>query len=383
MTEKKQQKIAIVYDWIDKWGGVERALLTLHETFPKAEFFTSYYDPETASWAKDLKIHTSFLQKFPDFIKKRRILSFPFYPYAFESFDFSGYDLVISVSSSFAKSVITRPGTIHVCYLLTPTRYFWIEPEIYLNGWRKIGKIFLPYLRKWDFVVAQRPDEVISISKTVQQRTKKFYRRESEVVYPPFDEEYWKKLTFEISHHVISNEVRNLVKRKYFLIVSRLETYKRIDIAVNTFNLLPHLNLIVVGTGSEEAQLKSFAKKNISFLKNITDNELAALYKSADALVMPQSEDFGYVALEAQYFGCPVISFKGGGSRETIVEDVTGIFFEKQHLLSLKAAIERFTKVSYNLRKSTAKLGVDHVKKFSKKEFIKSFMLHVTRYTNI
>ena len=137
-------KVAIVYDWIDKWGGVERVLLNLHQMFPKAIFYTSYYDPDEAVWAKDLNIKTSFIQKLPKFIRKSRILSLIFYPYVFESFKFDDYDVVISVTSSFAKAVITRPETLHICYMLTPTRYFYF-PGTYLTGFfTKLGYLMLP-----------------------------------------------------------------------------------------------------------------------------------------------------------------------------------------------------------------------------------------------
>ena len=141
----KNKKIAIVYDWIDKWGGVERVLLTLHDMFPQAHFYTSYYDSYSAPWAKNLKIKTSFIQHLPNFIKKNRIFSLFLYPYAFESFDLSEYDIVISVSSSFAKSVITKPCTLHISYLLTPTRFLWLYPEIYTNNFfKKI--LYAPFL---------------------------------------------------------------------------------------------------------------------------------------------------------------------------------------------------------------------------------------------
>src|SRR5688572_19122510 len=119
-------RVAIVYDWIDKWGGVERVLLTLSQMYPRAHWYTSYFDPKSAPWAKKLQVTTSFIQRLPNFVKKSRLLSLPLYPYAFESFTFNEYDLVISVTSSFAKAVVTKPETLHICYLLTPTRYFWI-----------------------------------------------------------------------------------------------------------------------------------------------------------------------------------------------------------------------------------------------------------------
>src|SRR3990167_2550907 len=192
----KYKKIAIVYDWIDKWGGVERVLLVLHEMFHKATFFTSVYNPARAAWAKKLKIQTSFIQGLPGFIKGQRIISTPLYPFAFESFNFNEFDLVISVTSSFAKSIVTQPGTLHVCYLLTPTRFLWSHEKDYIKS--PLAKLllggYLDYLKLWDKTSAQRPDKIISISDTAKNRAKKYYERESEVVSPPFDIKYWNRI---------------------------------------------------------------------------------------------------------------------------------------------------------------------------------------------
>ena len=189
------KKIAIVYDWIDKWGGGERLLLILARMFPQAVFFSSYVDFEKAPWAKKLKIQPSFIQRLPALIRKNRLLSLPFYAYAFESFDFSHFDLVISVTSAFAKGIITKPETKHLCYLLTPTRFIWPMTEIYLGPGTK--NIFLPsisLLRKWDFIASQRPDKILSISQTIKKRCFKYYRRNSQVIYPPFDVAYWREM---------------------------------------------------------------------------------------------------------------------------------------------------------------------------------------------
>lgn len=365
-------KVAIVYDWIDKWGGVERMLLTMNEIFPQAVFYTSYVDYENAKWAKDLKIKTSFIQKFPSFIKKNRILSLPFYPYAFEAFDFSGYDLVISVSSSFAKSIITKPQTKHICCLLTPARFLWINPELYKQNklFSFISDPFVEQLKKWDFISAQRPDFYISISDTVRERCKKYYERSSDVIYPPFDVEYWKKV--HSSEFVVRS--KNLEDKKYFLVVSRLEKYKRVDLVIEAFKEFRDKNLVIIGKGTQEGKLKRMAGENIRFINSVTDEELAGYYKNAEALIMPQEEDFGYVALEAQFFGCPVIAYKKGGSTETIIENKTGIFFDGQSKNSLIKAIERFKPIAYNLKQSVKDTSPGHLKKFEKNNFKKKFL---------
>jgi len=339
------KKIAIVYDWIDKWGGVERVLLHFHKLFPKADFFTSYVDYKKAIWAKDLNFRTSFIQNLPNFIKKSRILSLSFYPYAFESFDFSDYDLVISVTSSFAKSVITKPGTLHICYLLTPTRFLWNFSDIYLKKY-KFMSFYIERLRKWDFVAAQRPDEIISISKTVADRCFKSYKRKSIVIYPPFDKDYWSEIKSKIKYQKSKLQIKN---QNYYLVVSRLEPYKRVDLAVKTFNQL-NQQLVIVGEGSCESKLKRMAKKNILFLKRVSDEDLGWLYSNAKALIMPQEEDFGYTVLEARFFSCPVVTFKKGGATETVIEGKTGIFFVEQTKKALIDALATFEGKSYNFK---------------------------------
>jgi len=371
LKELQVKKIAIVYDWLDKWGGVERVLLTLYEMFPQASFFTSYFDEKKAFWAKDFKIKTSFIEKLPAFIKKSRFLSFPFYPLAFETFDFSEYDLVISITSSFAKGVIVKTPVKHIVYLLTPTRFLWVMPENYhLSGLKKLFlSPYLNYLKKWDYLCAQRADKIITISKTVYDRCQKYYQRESEVIYPPFDLEYWKTINSKLKPQSSKLQLKT---KNFFLIVSRLESYKKIDLVIKVFNKRKE-NLVVVGEGSEEKKLKKIASKNITFLKKLTDEELAYLYSHASALIMPQEEDFGYVSLEAQFFGCPVLAYKKGGAVETVLEGKTGLFFDEQNEKSLNQLIERFKKVKNDLKEKTLKNSFENVKKFDKIYFTNQF----------
>jgi len=363
----KDSKIAIVYDWIDSSGGIERIIPILIKTFNNADIFTSYFDPKKAPWATKYDIKTSFIQNLPGFIKKSRILSLILYPYAFESFNFSEYDLVISVSSSFSKAVITKPQVRHICYMLTPTRYFWIDKKSYFKNpvIKKISKIILPQLKKWDYVVSKRPDSIISISNLVKKRVKKIYKRTSLVLYPPFDLKYWNKIKKSINSNYSNH-------RSYFLLVSRLEHYKKVELAIEVFNKLKD-RLIIVGAGSQEKKLQRFANNNIEFKKYISDVELANLYSQADALIMPQIEEFGMVSLEAQFFGCPVISYKNSGAAETILDGKTGIFFDKQEAKSLEAAIVRYKPISYNLKILTKEFGTKNLERFSKEKFIYNF----------
>ena len=372
----KSKRIAIVYDWIDKWGGVERIILHLHEMFPEATFYTSYFDKEKADWAKNLKIKTSFLQNFPDFIKKSRIPSFIFYPFAFESFNFSKYDLVISITSSFAKSIITQPGTRHICYLLTPTRYLWSHEKEYIKN-KLVSYLIrgcLEKIKKWDYVAAQRPDKIISISDTVRKRCKKYYKRESEVVYPGFDIKYWDKIKSQIINNKSQMNFKFQTSNfKFFLIVCRLEPYKKVDLVIKVFNKL-NKPLVIIGEGSQGKKLKQIAAKNIIFLSKLFDVELGNFYSNAQALIMPQEEDFGYASLEAQFFSCPVISYKKGGALETVVDGKTGIFFDIQNEQSLRRAIERFGKIKYNLRSKIRRFGMKNIDRFSKEIFVDNFL---------
>ena len=377
----RNKKIAIVYDWFDTWGGVERVLLTLHEIFPHAIFYTSYCDKKKAAWAKNLTIHTSFIQRLPPFVKKNRILSFPFFPFAFESFDFSSFDLVISISSLFAKSAITKPGTLHICYLLTPPRYLWFAQKLYFATFFKkiFSRLFLARYKKYDSIAANRPDFYISISKTVARRAKTFYQRDSEVIYPPFDTDYWNSIIPRPPSHP-PDKFRLNRNKPFFLIVSRLEPYKRVDFAISVFNKLKK-NVIIVGKGSEEKKLKKQAHEYIRFMHDISDEELAYLYAHAKAFIMPQDEDFGYVSLEAQFFGCPVIAFGKGGSLETISEGKTGVFFDEQTPLSLSKTLEKFHTISYTIHQSTREHGKKWVQNYGKDRFIQQFLGYVNEKT--
>ncbi|OGK51356.1 hypothetical protein A2966_04520 [Candidatus Roizmanbacteria bacterium RIFCSPLOWO2_01_FULL_41_22] len=365
-TVSKSKKIAIVYDWIDKWGGVERILLTLHKLFPQAVFYTSYTNLTQASWAKQLPVKTSFIQSLPNFIRSNRILSLPFYPLAFESFDFTDFDLVISVTSSFAKAVITKPPTKHICYLLSPTRYFWgMEKDYLKSGWKRLMvSPFTTGWRQWDYIVAQRPDLIVSLSKTVADRCQKYYRRASTVVYPPFDVDYWQGFKQRRSE---------LKDQRFFLVVSRLEPYKKIDLVIDVFNQLVDQRLVVVGEGSQKRYLQAMAGNNSRFTGQVTDQELASLYSQARALIIPQEEDFGYVSLEAQFFGCPVVAYAVGGTSETVVDGKTGILFAKQSPESLRNALARYHTLSYNLKIGTITHGKKNVERFRKEAFFRSF----------
>jgi len=329
-------KVALVYDRVNKFGGAERVLLTFHKIFPKAPLYTLVYDAKSAPWAKVFNVIPSFFNKLP-FLRNKHEWLAPFSAMAFESFDFSKFDLVISVTSSDAKAIITKPNQYHICYCLTPTRYFWSGENEYITDkkFKYIPLWLRNYFRTTDLLISKRPDEYIAISNEVKSRILKYYHRESSVIYPSIDDKFYTKKYIPIEN------------RNNYLIVSRLVPYKKVDIAIKVFNKL-NKSLIVVGTGSEMKKLRRLAGKTIKFTGPINDTDLINQYKNAKAVIFPQIEDYGLVPIEAQSCGTPVIAYGKGGALETIIKNKTGIFFEDQTINSLADAVIRFEKLSIN-----------------------------------
>ncbi len=328
-------RVALVYDRVNKWGGAERVLLALHELWPEAPLYTAVYNLKTASWAEGFKVISSFVNHLP--LTKTHHEFYPWLmPLAFESFNFEDYDVVISITSEAAKGIITKPNTLHICYCLTPTRYLWSGYGEYFKASvrRAAFDWLVNYLRKWDKTAAQRPDYYLAISENIHRRIKKYYGRDSEVIYPPIETKKFSIFNFQFS------------KGNYFLVVSRLVAYKKIDIAIKAFNQLG-LPLKIVGVGREMKKLKRMAHKNIEFLGYLTDRQLISYYQNCQAVIFPQEEDLGLVPLEAQSCGRPVIAFKAGGALETIVESKTGLFFQSQTAEALIRAVKKFKKMKF------------------------------------
>lgn len=362
-------KVALVYDRVNKWGGAERVLLALHEMFLDAPLYTSVYNLESAPWANVFpEVIPSFLQKFPWARGRHEYLPF-LMPLAFESFNFDEYDLVISVTSEAAKGIITKPGTLHICYCLTPTRYLWSGYGDYFKGltFKGITWPVVKYLRTWDKIAAQRPDVMVAISTEVQNRIKKYYNRDSEIVFPPVSFSTMDYRLLTTARRIKAVDGRLLTVSGFFLIVSRLVPYKKVDLAIEAFNKLG-LPLVIVGTGSEEKRLKRMAKSNIKFIGQLTDEVLSDYYSKCTALIMPQEEDFGIVAVEAQRAGAPVIAYKKGGAQDTVIDGETGVFFAAQTIESLASAIEKFGRMKFNKHDC-----LENAKKFSKERFKMKF----------
>ncbi len=342
-------KIALVHDYLTQLGGGERVLSVLCEMFPEAPIFTLIYDERRTNGVfKNRKIHTSFLQKFPGSRRYYRFL-IPLMPLVVEQFDLSGFDTVISVSHSYGKGVITKPGTKHICYCLTPTRYLWHNPGL---PFKPISQFLLTYLRNWDYQAAQRSDYFIACSENVKQRIKKYYGRDSEVIYPPVETK-----RFHISNdseNYSDGRIRIAEGRSpkvrysdaYFLMVGRMVSYKRFDLVIEAFSNLPEEKLVIIGDGPERKKLevrsRKLEAKNIKFIGQISDNELPKYYAGCKALIFPQEEDFGIVPLEAMASGRPVIAYRAGGALETITEGETGLFFNEQTPDSLMRTVQEF-----------------------------------------
>lgn len=337
-------RVALVHEWLTNVAGSERVLLALHELYPEAPVYTSVFVPEQFPQLDGADVRTSFLQRIPG--AKTRHQAFPLLrTVAFERFDLDGYDVVISSSHAEAKGVITRPETLHVCYCYTPIRYYWSGYHHYLENPRfgalnPLVKAVMPYmtnyLRVWDRCAADRVDRFVAISRHVAKRIRKYYRRDSDVIYPPVNTSWLS----------ISPAVED-----YFLLVGRLIPYKRADLVVEAFNRLG-LPLKIVGTGSEMETLRAAARPNIEFLGRVPDVELGELYSRCQALIFPQEEDFGIVPLEAMAAGRPVIAYRAGGALETVVEGETGIFFDRQDAQSLLEAVNSFDPGRFDAEKA-------------------------------
>ena len=331
-------KIALIHDWLPFMGGAERVLSDFIEIYPDAPVYTLLCNKsKMEEKIKNANIITSYLQKEGKEINNHRKL-FPFMPTAIESFDLNEYDVVLSSSSSVAKGVITNPAAVHICYCHSPMRYAWEFSHEYAGKMAGKGKLknkllnyFLTFVRVWDYASAARVDYFIANSEHVAKRIKKHYKRDAVVINPPV-----RCNLFNISN----------VNGDYFLCVSRLQEYKRVDLAIQACNQLG-VKLKVIGTGPDEKKLKAIAGPTIEFLGRASDDVMKQCYAECRAFLFPGEEDFGITPLEAQASGRPVIAYGKGGSLETVIEGKTGTFFMEQTVNSLVKAMKRFEKMHF------------------------------------
>ena len=329
-------KIALVHDYFVQLGGAERVAEAMHDSFPSAPMYT------TVALRKGLPqrlrtadIRTSPLQKLPSLDRRFRHY-FMLYPFAVENFDLSQYDLIFSSSSGYAKGVRRRRNAIHVCYCHTPMRWVWrYDDYVAREGFGGTARAALPYLlwglRKWDLRASRQPNYYIANSRLVAQRIKKIYGREAFVIPPPID----------VQRFQMANEVDD-----YYLVLSRLMPYKRIDVAIEAAKRM-NRRLIIIGDGPDRARLEKLADDRIEFLGRQPDKIVNYYAARCQALLFPGEEDFGMVPLEVNAAGRPVIAYRSGGALETVVENVTGVFFDQQNGHSLAEAIEKFEGLSW------------------------------------
>jgi glycosyltransferase involved in cell wall biosynthesis len=329
-------KIALVHDYLTQRGGAERVFELLCRHFPNADIFTSLYDPKKTIDLGDRLVRTTALQNIPGATKYFRLLA-PFYFPAFRSLNLQDYDLIISSTSSFAKAVRKRPGAKHICFCHNVTRFLW-DTKTYLRQYTNYQK-FYPFLeqifhsmRKLDLKYAQEPDLYIANSRAVAYRIQKNYRQPAMMINYPICSE---KFSFTDQ------------KDDFYLVASRLLSYKRIDLTIKAFNALGW-PLVIIGDGPERKSLESQASDKIRFLGHVSDEERRNLIAKARSVVVAALEDYGLVPIEANASGTPVISYGAGGVLDTQVHGTTGLFFKQQSPESLQAALIEAEKINWD-----------------------------------
>ncbi len=360
-------KIALLHDYLIRFGGAERVFLGLVKIFPKAEIYTLLYDEKKmGQYFPGKKIRTSFLQKFPKFWRKRQKYLLPFIPTAVETINLRDFDLVISSSNSFIKGIITRPQTIHICYCHSPMNFSWDKYYRYVKEQRKgfftsaAIKIIMHYIRMWDRAASNRVDYFIANSKTTARRIKKHYGQKSEVIYPPA---FLAKIDWQFARD-----------DGFFLIISQLTPYKRIDLAIDAFNKLG-LPLTIIGEGPDYKRLAKMAHSNVQLLGWQPEETAIEYLKNCRAFIFPGEDDFGIAPVEAMSFGKPVLAFRKGGAVETIIEGITGEFFDEPITEVLADGVRRLL---INLDQYSSMVIRKRAEQFSQERFetaIKEFIV--------
>ncbi|BCP52431.1 glycosyl transferase [Kaistia sp. 32K] len=350
-------RIAIVHYWLTGMRGGEKVLEQLCAMYPDADIFTHVYDARAVSdRIASHKVTTSFIGKLPWASKLYRQY-LPLMPLALEQLDLRGYDLILSSEAGPAKGIIPPPDAVSICYCHSPMRYIWNMAHDYRESAGFINKLLMPplshYIRSWDVTSSNRVDHFVANSKTVARRIEAYYRREATVIYPPVDTE-----SFECAPR---DEVGD-----FYLMVGQLVPYKRPDLAVEAFNRSGR-RLVIIGGGEMLAKLKAMAEPNITFLGSQPFEQLRYHYARCKALIFPGEEDFGIVPVEAMASGRPVIAFNRGGATETVVDGVTGIFFEVQTVEALLDACDRLERTSWDSRALMARARLFDTAQFSAK----------------
>lgn len=353
-------KTAIVCDWLVTVGGAEKFLGHLLRCFPEADLFAviDFVTPEQRDFLRGKKIQTTFLQRMP-MAKKFYRHYLPLMPLAIEQLDVSGYDLVISSSHAVAKGVLTGPDQLHISYVHSPMRYAWDMQHQYLRetGFDKkargiLARYFLHKMRLWDVRTAHNVDHFVANSKFIAKRIWKTYKREASVIYPPVE---------------LDEFVPGKTKDDFFLAISRMVPYKRMDLIVESFNYLPDKRLVVIGDGPDFQKVKSKAGKNVELLGRLDKVDVIDYMQRARALIFAAEEDFGLIPVEAQACGTPVIAYAKGGALET-VQPTTGVFFHEQTIQSICQAVDDFSKSEFKVEDC-----INNASQFSPLNFDKQF----------
>ena len=352
-----------MHDWLVINGGAEKVFKAILELYPNSDIFSivdflNREDREAILNGRVVK--TSFIQKLP-FAKKYFRNYLPLFPMAIESFDLSGYDLIISSSWAVAKGVKTHNRQLHICYSHTPIRYAWDLYNEYISNLKQPKRFLveqtLKYIGDWDIRTLNRVNYFIANSKFVQERIERIYGRDAKVIYPPVD---------------ISKFTLSLKKDDFYLTASRLVPYKKTKLIVEAFNRMPNRKLIVIGAGEEFKSIEEIAKSNITLLGYQRDNILISYMQRAKGFIYGAVEDFGIVPIEAMSCGTAVIALNRGGTAETVIDGVTGVHFNQQTVESIIDAINRFETIDFNLKDIS-----NYVKKFSTQRFKKEFKEYI------
>jgi glycosyltransferase involved in cell wall biosynthesis len=353
---EQKYRVAIVHDYLNQMGGAERVVELLHRMFPEAPIYTTIVDRDRL-WPelRDAEIRTTWMQKIPRILKRAKQF-FWLYPFAVGSFNLRGYDLVISSSSAFAKGAPVKGKTIHLCYCHTPMRFAWdfanyMEANEASKFQKALAKWIMVPLRMWDKVTSKRIHHLVANSSVVKARIATYYGRDSSVIFPPVNISRFKITDIDVGD--------------YFLVVSRLVSYKRIDLAVEACTKMGK-KLVVIGDGPDRKKLELLSGPTIEFKGRLPDEQVVHYMQHCQALIFPGIEDFGITPLEVNACGRPVVAFRGGGALDTVVPDENGVFFDHQTVDSLIERLDKMDQIkwnSLNIRK--------HAEEFSEEVFIK------------
>jgi glycosyltransferase involved in cell wall biosynthesis len=370
--DKSNSRVALIHDWLDSYAGAETVVEQMLPLFSHPDLFAlvDFLPKDDRGFLRGCKVHTSFIQRLP--LARRKFRAYlPLMPLAIEQFDLSPYDLVISSNHAVAKGVLTREDQLHLCYVHTPVRYAWdlyhetLKVNRLTRGVKSMAaRVVLHYLRLWDYASAARVDAFAANSRYVARRIWKTYRRRAKVIYPPVAID-----RFTVQHQ----------KDDYYVTLSRLVPYKRVDLIVEAFGRMPTRRLVVIGEGPQLAKLAKDATPNVTLLGRQPAESVSQYLQSARAFIFAADEDFGIAPIEAQACGTPVIAYGHGGATETVIEGQSGLFFPEQSAASIVSAVEAFETCQQQFDAGWIRA---HAEKFAPERFQRQFEAFVDHHLN-